>query len=187
MRKVEYGLGRRCSGVSRGLASQNINATGIPTQLASDGPLFPNLAKEGLPTIHSQPRPSLPPRYDPRLLRMQLHAAVVSGIGLPLRSSGAMRASLNYATFTESSVPLLERQRNRNKSIARIANKLQKIRLRVVVHHIPANAKLWSDDLNHLAASEGSSSRGQPSIKAKSTEPPRSRSVCRASPSRISA
>src|SRR3984893_5684334 len=48
-----------------------------------------------------------PKRYDPRLLRMQLHAAVVSGIGLPLLSSGAMRASPNYATFTESSVPLL--------------------------------------------------------------------------------
>jgi hypothetical protein len=38
---------------------------------------------------------------------MQLHAAVVSGIGLPLLSSGAMRASPNYATLTESSVPLL--------------------------------------------------------------------------------
>jgi hypothetical protein len=37
MRKVKYGLARRCSDVSRGLASQNLDATGIPTQLRSDG------------------------------------------------------------------------------------------------------------------------------------------------------
>src|SRR5580704_12902110 len=72
-----------------------------------DEPPFHYAVMEEWPTIHSQPRPSLPPKYDPRLLRMQLHAAVVSGIGLPLLSSGAMRASPNYATLTESSVPFL--------------------------------------------------------------------------------
>jgi hypothetical protein len=80
--------------------------------------------------------------YDPRLLRMQLHAAVVSGIGLPLRSIGAMRASLKLRHLHRKLRSLLEWKRNRNKSVARIANKLQKIRLCVVVHHIPANAKL---------------------------------------------
>src|SRR4029077_19591507 len=42
MKKVKYGLGRRCSDVSRGLASQNIDATGIPTELPSDGLLGNN-------------------------------------------------------------------------------------------------------------------------------------------------
>ena len=81
----------------------------------------------------------------------------------------------------------LERQRDRNKSIAWIANKLQEIRLRVVVHYIPANAKLWSDDLNHLACQRRLFIARPAVDQGKIHRTPRSRSVCRASPSRISA
>jgi hypothetical protein len=45
-------------------------------------PVLAPVITSALPTIHSQPRPSLPLTHDPRLLRMQLHAAVVSEIGL---------------------------------------------------------------------------------------------------------
>src|SRR5580704_19521188 len=66
-------------------------------------------------------------------------------------ASGAMQRFAELRHLHRKLRSLLEWKRNRNKPIARIANKLQKIRLRIVIHHIPANAKLWSDDPNHLA------------------------------------
>src|ERR1700723_1785317 len=82
---------------------------------------------------------------------MRLHAAVVSGIRLRpvFKRRHARLAELRHLHRKLCST--LERQRDRNKSVAWIANKLQEIRLRVAVHYIPANAKLCSDDLNHLA------------------------------------